>query len=576
MNKETLLRLQDIDTTDVACQISNMMNRAMIVGDRILKGTVLACILYKLKSNLYASLENKEDFRNYRIMPQRVEDIVSLHLDELWDVAKKMERKFDTEKLLSFILFNNDLMDDRNCGLIMSKSVNKLALNLLNIQTGDKLCNIFSGNGAFMIDAFLNNCNFDFCGIEINFSWNEVAEIRKAFLNRSGSVVLGNPLEYRSEEMVDKIFMCGPLAMNQEYSEEQIQLLELETEGKLKSVKRISSEWAYITSTISQLKIGGKGVVVIPDGLLGRINDYEIRKHFIEKGRIEAVISLPCNIFKNVSVKVSLLVISENNKTVKFIDASEIYQSTRRVNILSDENINEILNLLSNDGEKSTTKRIDELEESNYVLSPEKLICSAPVFSDGIRLGSIIKNIYRGAQLRSSELDKLSYAKKTPYLSLSVSDIEDGGISIDKKYLEYIPDKLKKYCIKNNSIIISRTGAPTFKSAVVNVEDDIEILATGNLIVLELDHNKINPYFLQAFFCSEEGEAFFKYLSLGASLKMLSIAELKEAEVPCPSFEVQNKIAEKYQALNKEIEKSKTKLRSDISKLKYVYDDCGK
>lgn len=574
MDKEALLRLQDLDTTDVACRISNEMNRAMIRGDRILKGTVLACILCKLKSNLNVPIENKEAFKEYKVMPQRVEDIVDLHLDELWDVAKMMERKFDTEKLLAFILFNNDLMDDRHCDLVVSRSINELALNLLDIQTGDKLCNVFSGNGAFMVDAFLNKCNFDFTGIELNYSLNEVAEIRKAFLNRRGSVILGDSVEYRGDEKFDKIFISGPIGTKQDYSRDQIDILNKETECKLKSIKRISTEWAHIISAISQLKEDGKGVAIVTDGILGRINDNEIRKYIIEKGKIEAVISLPPHLFKNSGVKVSLLLISDNNKCIKFVDASEIYRACRSGNIITYDNVSEIINLLSNDGDRTVTKSLEELAKSNYSLSFEKLFCSAPVFSNGTKLGSLTRNIYRGAQLRSSELDKLISTKKTPYLALSVGDLENGGLSKNSNYLKYIPDNLKKYCIKNNSIVVSRTGAPTFKSAVVNIEDDIEILATGNLIVLELDQNKINPYFLQAFFCSEEGEVFFKYLSLGASLKMLSIAELKKAEVPCPSVEVQRKISEIYQALSKEIINTKLKLQSSINKLKHVYDDC--
>ena len=53
--------------------------------------------------------------------------------------------------------------------------------------------------------------------------------------------------------------------------------------------------------------------------------------------------------------------------------------------------------------------------------------------------------------------------------------------------------------IHKNNLLISKNGAP-YKIAVADVPNDKKILANGNLFVIELDLEKINPYYLKAFF----------------------------------------------------------------------------
>lgn len=81
-----------------------------------------------------------------------------------------------------------------------------------------------------------------------------------------------------------------------------------------------------------------------------------------------------------------------------------------------------------------------------------------------------------------------------------LANINDGVLSFDEEqYLKEIPANLSKFCVKNNSIVLTRTGLPIFKSAVAQVEKDTALLATGNLFVIELDETKVNPFYVQAF-----------------------------------------------------------------------------
>lgn len=50
----------------------------------------------------------------------------------------------------------------------------------------------------------------------------------------------------------------------------------------------------------SCIKAGEKAFVVVPDGIMNRINDKKLKDFILEKCNIDAVISLPLNTTKNI------------------------------------------------------------------------------------------------------------------------------------------------------------------------------------------------------------------------------------------------------------------------------------
>ena len=153
-----------------------------------------------------------------------------------------------------------------------------------------------------------------------------------------------------------------------------------------------------------------------------------------------------------------------------------------------------------------------------------------------------------------------------------LSDIQNGQISDDLSYITQIDDNLLKYCIKNKSLIISKSGAP-IKTAIATVSANEKILATGNLYVIELDEDKINPYFLKAFLDSDVGTALLKSLSVGSIIPNLPIDSIKKMIIPLPSIDVQNKIADKYLATIVEISALRLKIAEVEEHIKNIYSD---
>ena len=199
-----------------------------------------------------------------------------------------------------------------------------------------------------------------------------------------------------------------------------------------------------------------------------------------------------------------------------------------------------------------------------------------PKIENGVELDTIAKSIIRGAQLKADDLEEKKSTEPTPYKYLMLSNINDGILSFDEEqYLKEISVNLNKFCVKNNSIVLSKTGFPIFKSAVAQIEKDTILLATGNLFIIELDETKVNPFYLQAFFTSDVGVSLFRRICTGTGLPTISLDKLRKLVIPLPSLEEQNVIGNKYKETMDEVILLKRKLEKSIAKMKNIYNENG-
>ena len=119
---------------------------------------------------------------------------------------------------------------------------------------------------------------------------------------------------------------------------------------------------------------------------------------------------------------------------------------------------------------------------------------------------------------------------------------------------------------------MSKNGYP-YKVAIAEVHDGQKILANGNLYIIELDLDKVDPYYLKAFFESEQGIAVLKSITVGATIPNIGVDKLKKVEIPIPSLDEQRRIAEKYQTTLDEIAIYKLKMEKALSRLHHIFDE---
>ncbi len=149
-----------------------------------------------------------------------------------------------------------------------------------------------------------------------------------------------------------------------------------------------NGDYAWIQHMICSMKEKkGRAAVVLPQGVLFREKkEYEMRKKMIESDKLECVITLANNLFYGAGIPACLLIFRDVKPIDKvgkvlMIDASNIYTQKRAQNELSDEDVNIIYDLYSdniNIDEVAKVVTIRELREKDYTLSVSRYIERKP------------------------------------------------------------------------------------------------------------------------------------------------------------------------------------------------------
>lgn len=106
----------------------------------------------------------------------------------------------------------------------------------------------------------------------------------------------------------------------------------------------------FVQHMLAVLKADGKMATIMPHGVLFRGGEEkEARKHFIEKGWLDAVIGLPAGLFYGTGIPACVLVMNKKDaasrKHVFFINADREYREGKAQNFLRPEDISKIVHV---------------------------------------------------------------------------------------------------------------------------------------------------------------------------------------------------------------------------------------
>ncbi len=211
----------------------------------------------------------------------------------------------------------------------------------------------------------------------------------------------------------------------------------------------------------------------------------------------------------------------------------------------------------------------EEIAAEDYILNPGRYLQQVIDIEYGVPFEEVILNITRGAQVSAREMDKLVTRKPTNIKYLRLANIKNGLIDDDLHSLVKLDPALERYCVKENNLIISKNGYP-YKVAIAYPKPNQQVLATGNLYIIELDLTKIHPIYLKAFLESETGIRQLKSITVGAVIPNVGIGALKKMQIPLPPMEEQLVIVGKYQKQLDEIVALKVALETSYAKLQEV------
>ena len=541
---------------------------------------ILGSYLMKYISE-HSTLSDWDEVYDSDSIPDTVKELIKVKLGsvsiiDFIEPADKLSKK-DVEDLTDFIISNNGYeMMSRSGDIGTPISIVKLVDRILEINDSDFVGDFCCGYGNFIINEAQWHRESHFFGMEINRDAEAIAEIRSemigAFCEIKPYDVFSVLNYFNNPFCFNKIFSNYPFGM-------PIKMVDPDNYLKQEFLENInadshyrSSDWLFNYLMVKVLVPEGKAVGIMTNGSTWNKMDRAARKYFVENGMIEAVISLPPRLFSFSSIATSLIILSNNNTSVKLIDATDYCIKGRRNNELSEENIDDIIGMLKNNTGYTMVLTADELSKNDYILNYSRYAGLDQKEEAGVPFENVINNVTRGARLTAAELDTIASTEPTPYQYLMLGNIHDGMIDEGLPYITEIDKKNKKYCLNNRSLVLSKNGYP-YKVAVAETIGDVSIIANGNLYIIDLDESKADPYYIKAYFESEQGILALNSISVGAAIPSIGIDQLKQIHIPLPPLNTQKQIAKRYKEYLYEIKKLKKSLKEVIDKMHHVLDD---
>jgi len=143
-----------------------------------------------------------------------------------------------------------------------------------------------------------------------------------------------------------------------------------------------NGDYAFLLHLIKSLKPTGKGVIILPHGVLFRGGaEAKIRRNLIKRGYIKGIIGLPPNLFYGTGIPAIIMVIDKENastrKGIFMIDASKGFRKDGPKNRLRERDIHKIVTTFKNFEELPRYSRmvsIEEIERNDYNLNIPRYI----------------------------------------------------------------------------------------------------------------------------------------------------------------------------------------------------------
>ena len=152
--------------------------------------------------------------------------------------------------------------------------------------------------------------------------------------------------------------------------------------GKLAPASK--ADFAFVQHMIHHMDDDGRIAVLLPHGALFRGGAEEtIRKFIIDNLNVlDAIIGLPANLFYGTNIPVCVLVCKRNRNgnsgNILFIDASKNYEQGKTQNILTDSNIEAIVEAYKNRSDIDKFARVVSIEE----IKSNGFNCNIPRYVD--------------------------------------------------------------------------------------------------------------------------------------------------------------------------------------------------
>ena len=175
------------------------------------------------------------------------------------------------------------------------------------------------------------------------------------------------------------------------------------------------ADFAFIMHSLAWLATNGTASIVCFPGILYRGGaEQKIRKYLIDNNFVDAIIQLPDNLFYGTSIATCIMVLKKNKKdnSTLFIDATNECVKVTNNNKLTDENIDNIVNIFAKREDIEYVAKLvsnKEIEENEYNLSVSTYVEKEDTREkiDIVKLNKEIEEIVAREQVLRDEINKI-------------------------------------------------------------------------------------------------------------------------------------------------------------------------
>src|SRR5690606_3403876 len=323
-------------------------------------------------------------------------------------------------------------------------SIINLMSGLVDLDENSSVYNPFAGIASFGV--CLNDSN-SFYGQEINPRTWAIGTMRLLAHNRETSRFKLEDLFFSREfdrEEFDVVLSVPPMNTK------------INSDSLYQSYGRTAEDFALMRG-YECLKPGGTLVVLVNSS---KLYDSKLNQYLVDKGAFSTVIHLPAGIFEYTNIATSIIVLKKSfQKEVLFIDASKEFVKGKKINSLSEENIDKILSCYTERSaidDFSIEVSNNEIIENEYCLAYQRYAFNPEVLSKSIDLdpnSSLVKLDDLLQSIKSSKALIGDNGKVIRIKNLS-DDIFNPNIETNGLSIESLEKPLQK--ITSKAILLSK------------------------------------------------------------------------------------------------------------------------
>lgn len=298
-----------------------------------------------------------------------------------------------------------------------------------------------------------------------------------------------------------------------------------------------NGDYAFLSHMIASANENGRVGILLSQSALVRGNaEKEIREKLIKQDLIDAVIALPPGLLYDTGIPVCILIVNKKKPkshkgNVLFIDASNNFESSRKMNSLRDSDAEKIVHAYENFSTKNTfCKLID-----NATLVKNNSNLNVRSYVDDSEASKKIKDLLR----HHSDFKKYSFSDPSLILSITIPKRIDN----DDMNVIYI----------HRSSIVQR----------LQYKLTSDVKKPRNYFRVEINSEILMNKYAGLYFQSELGRLMLSHLPLGTSLPILSMDYVKNLEIPVPPIKIQEEVVR----VAKKLEIAKESISSFFSQL---------